>query len=232
MIANRQTHTHAHTLTDRHAYHHTPLPCRGRVTKTATALLTLVAQLCGRVYVTVRCLSVCLSLCSQSVPSIYRLLQLRAAGLLLWAPRSIAAASDGAQQHGGRQQMRAVSRCQLTYEAEDRHVTYIAPRVRGRTRSLRSDSGLNSVQLHIAQLMPLPLTVSCFSKIQIGITFLVPAHLGSPGKRAVKCVCVCVCVLNSVQFIKQQRTKDHLQVASTYNTVIAHRVPTMYTQYV
>jgi len=44
------------------------------------------------------------------------------------------------------------------------------------------------------QLMPLPLTVSCFSKIQIGFTFLVPAHLGSPGKRAVKQVCVCVCV--------------------------------------
>ena len=42
--------------------------------------------------------------------------------------------------------------------------------------------------------MPLPLTVSCFSKIQIGFTFLVPAHLGSPGKRAVKRVCVCVCV--------------------------------------
>ena len=36
--------------------------------------------------------------------------------------------------------------------------------------------------LHMAQLMPLPLTVSCFSKIQIGFTFLVPAHLGSPGK--------------------------------------------------
>ena len=47
--------------------------------------------------------------------------------------------------------------------------------------------------LHIAQLMPLPLTVSCFSKIQIGFTFLVSAHLGSPGKRAVKQVCVCVC---------------------------------------
>jgi len=46
--------------------------------------------------------------------------------------------------------------------------------------------------LHMAQLMPLPLTVSCFSKIQIGFTFLVPAHLGSPGKRAVKRVCVCV----------------------------------------
>ena len=49
--------------------------------------------------------------------------------------------------------------------------------------------------LHMAQLMPLPLTVSCFSKIQIGFTFLVPAHLGSPGKGAVKRVCVCVCDL-------------------------------------
>jgi len=47
--------------------------------------------------------------------------------------------------------------------------------------------------LHMAQLMPLPLTDSCFSKIQIGFTFLVPAHLGSPGKRAIKRVCVCVC---------------------------------------
>jgi len=51
--------------------------------------------------------------------------------------------------------------------------------------------------LHIAQLMPLPLTVSCFSKIQIGFTFLVSAHLGSPGKRAVKRVCVCVCMEDS-----------------------------------
>ena len=48
--------------------------------------------------------------------------------------------------------------------------------------------------LHMAQLMPLPPTVSCFSKIQIGFTFLVPAHPGSPGQRAVKRVCVCVCV--------------------------------------
>ena len=45
--------------------------------------------------------------------------------------------------------------------------------------------------LHMAQLMPLPLTVSCSSKIQIGFTFLVPADLGTPGKRAVKRVCVC-----------------------------------------
>ena len=51
--------------------------------------------------------------------------------------------------------------------------------------------------LHMAQLMPLPLTISCFSKIQIGFTFLVPAHPGSPGKRAVKRVCVCVCVCHT-----------------------------------
>jgi len=47
--------------------------------------------------------------------------------------------------------------------------------------------------LHMVRLMPLPLTISCSSKIQIGLTFLVPAHLGSPGKKAVKWVCVCVC---------------------------------------
>jgi len=45
--------------------------------------------------------------------------------------------------------------------------------------------------LHMAQWIPLPLTVSCFSKIQIGFTFLVPAHLGSTGKRPLNgCVCV------------------------------------------
>ena len=48
--------------------------------------------------------------------------------------------------------------------------------------------------LHMAQLMPLPLTVSCFSKIQIDYTFLVPAHPGSPGQRAVKQACMCVCL--------------------------------------
>ena len=44
--------------------------------------------------------------------------------------------------------------------------------------------------LHMAQLMSLPLAVSCFSKIQIGFTFVVPVHPGSPGKGAVKRVCV------------------------------------------
>jgi len=50
--------------------------------------------------------------------------------------------------------------------------------------------------LHMAQLMPLPLTVSYVSKIQIGFTFLELARLGSPaGKGSLNgCVCVCVCV--------------------------------------
>ena len=59
-------------------------------------------------------------------------------------------------------------------------------------------------ELHMSQLMPLPLTVSCFSKIQISFTFLVPAHPGSRGQRAVKrararvCVCVCVCMKTNI----------------------------------
>ena len=50
--------------------------------------------------------------------------------------------------------------------------------------------------LHMAQLMQLPLTVCCFSKIQIGFTFLVPAH---PEKGLLN-VCVCVCVRAQYNF--------------------------------
>jgi len=53
--------------------------------------------------------------------------------------------------------------------------------------------------LHMTQLMPLPLTVSCFSKIQIGFTFLVPAHPCSLGQMAVKRVCVCKWHANSCE---------------------------------
>jgi len=50
---------------------------------------------------------------------------------------------------------------------------------------------LSGARCRRAQLMPLPLTVSCFSKIQICFTFLVPAHLGSPRKGPLNgCVCV------------------------------------------
>jgi len=52
---------------------------------------------------------------------------------------------------------------------------------------------VRDADLHMAQRIPLPLTVSCFSKIQIGFTFLLRAHRGGPGQRAVKRVCVCVC---------------------------------------
>jgi len=57
-------------------------------------------------------------------------------------------------------------------------------------------------ELHMAQPMPLPLTVSCFSKIQIGFTFLVLATRVVPDKgpldRVCVCVCVCVCLTVSV----------------------------------
>ena len=48
--------------------------------------------------------------------------------------------------------------------------------------------------LHMAQLMPLPPTASCFSKIQTGFTFLVSAHPGSPGQSAIKQCCCCCCM--------------------------------------
>ena len=54
--------------------------------------------------------------------------------------------------------------------------------------------------LHMAQMIPLPLTVSCFNKIQIGFTFLVSAHLSSPGQRAIKCACVLVSATSMLWF--------------------------------
>ena len=66
--------------------------------------------------------------------------------------------------------------------------------------------------LYMAQLMPLPLTISCSSKIQIGFTFVVPAHLGSPRKRAIKCVCVCVCVFLSHLYSVTPEMRDNQHV--------------------
>ena len=54
-----------------------------------------------------------------------------------------------------------------------------------------------SADLHMSQLMPLPLTVSCSDKIQIVFFFLVPAHPGSHGQMAVKRVFVIVSISQS-----------------------------------
>jgi len=95
--------------------------------------------------------------------------------------------------------------------------------------------------LHMAQLMPLSLTVSCYSKIQIGFTFLVLAHPGGPGKKgAIKWVCVCVCSVVYLHYVpgisdldstassdqsydvassnwQQQQTGDHSALLSAIN---------------
>jgi len=63
--------------------------------------------------------------------------------------------------------------------------------------------------------MPLPLTVSCFSKIQIGFTFLVPAHLGSPSKRAIKRMCVCVLSHKAIPIFPYKTVWDRWNKAST-----------------
>ena len=52
-------------------------------------------------------------------------------------------------------------------------------------RSYPLDQGAD---LHVARLKPLPLTVSCCSKIQIGFTFLILADSGKPEEGAFKWV--------------------------------------------
>jgi len=68
--------------------------------------------------------------------------------------------------------------------------------------------------LHMAQRIPLPLTVSCCSKIQIGYTFLVLARPGSPGQRAVKRVCECVCVC------LKRLSPDHIYLGTKWYSLI------------
>jgi len=62
--------------------------------------------------------------------------------------------------------------------------------------------------LHTAQLMPLPLTVSCFSRIQIGSPFSYRLTRVVPEKGPLNgCVCVCVCAL-----CRRQPHKQHTVV--------------------
>ena len=78
-------------------------------------------------------------------------------------------------------------------------------------------------ELHTAQLMPMPLTVSCFSKIRIGFTFLVTAHPGSRGQRAVKRVCVCVLCFAYRCSLKVIATRD-LQLSTELQRVVMSQV--------
>ena len=76
-----------------------------------------------------------------------------------------------------------------------------------------------------AFLMPLTLTVSCFSKIQTGFIFVVAAHPGGPEKRTVKrvcmrCVCVCVCVLLVVHHTPRRRCRSTTQQRDTFECTI------------
>ena len=94
--------------------------------------------------------------------------------------------------------------------------------------------------LHTAQLMPLPLTVSCFSKNQIVFTFLVPAHLGIPGKSAYEVTTlwrytnlfiiiitkqVCVCVWNQLEHIQTSAHCSRQITTPTSHPSLVYRLP-------
>ena len=75
--------------------------------------------------------------------------------------------------------------------------------------------------LHMAQLMPLPLIVFCF---------LVPAHLGSPGRRAVKRVMCCYIDLSTWSVLLAEPVTQyvtHHQTLQRHGTVIVHNDTTM-----
>ena len=78
-------------------------------------------------------------------------------------------------------------------------------------------------RLDMAQRIPLPLTVCCFSKIQIGFTFLVSAHPGSPGQRAIKRVCVCIIVIVLVGELSKC-----LQLCLSYSHSLIHLCTSAY----
>jgi len=79
--------------------------------------------------------------------------------------------------------------------------------------------------LHMSQLMPLPLTVSCFSKIQTGFTFLVLAHLGSPRNRAGKRVCVLMSVISNVANLMRQGGNAADHVVGIFQQISAQVIP-------
>ena len=80
--------------------------------------------------------------------------------------------------------------------------------------------------LHMVQLKPLPLTVSCFSKIQISFTCLVLAHLGSPGKRAVNVCTSNDCIATKTNVLATLISPDHTDQNQNFSGPIANfRIP-------
>ena len=73
--------------------------------------------------------------------------------------------------------------------------------------------------LHMAKLMPLPLTVSCLNKIQIGFTFLVTAHPGRPGKKAIKRVHVSYPSYSQTDNVMHGRGKPGVLLFSYYTAI-------------
>ena len=69
------------------------------------------------------------------------------------------------------------------------------------------------VDLHMAQLMPLPLTVSCFSKIQIGFYRAMLCIRGTSHGPVSVClsVCVCVCLSQAGVLLKRLNVGSHKQ---------------------
>ena len=68
--------------------------------------------------------------------------------------------------------------------------------------------GRQEGHLHMAQRISLPLTVSCFSKIQVGFTFLVPTQV-VPDKGPLNgCVCVCVCYSRLIGHVRSDLEDD------------------------
>ena len=72
--------------------------------------------------------------------------------------------------------------------------------------------------LHMAQLMSLPLAVSCFSTIQICFTLLAPAHPGSPGVLDKGPLNGCVYIVYTVQYVASRIDKLKLAVREVFLT--------------
>ena len=72
--------------------------------------------------------------------------------------------------------------------------------------------------MHMAQVMPLPLIVSCSSKIQIGFTFLVLAYPGCPGKEAIKWLLLLLLFLKPIFWLSMEKTKPNTTKAHIHQS--------------